>query len=96
MKDLFYSVKDKRLFFIAGYTDNSSCVSDILKVLNENTEKFIKKCNLPQNSVVYTDYVTQSRHYKSMRYFWVNDIETPPKDAYALGDDWTMMKWINN
>lgn len=34
--------------------------------------------------------------YKSMRYFWVDNIETPPTDAFVLGEDWTMDKWISN
>lgn len=96
MEDLFYSVSEKKLFWIAGYTDNSYNVKEIVSTLTNNRNYFIKNCKLTENTVVRTDYITQSSRYKSMRYFWVDNIETPPKDAFELGDDWTMDKWISN
>ncbi len=96
MKDLFYSISEKSLFWIAGYTDNSCNVREIVSVLENNRRHFVSNCKLPKNALVNTDYITSSSRYKSMRYFWINDIETPPKDAFVLGEDWTMHKWITN
>jgi len=96
MKDLFYSQTEQRLFWIAGYTDNSSLVTSIVLTLESCRNYFIKQCKLPQNAFIKTDYCTSSMRYKSMRYFWVDNIETPPEDAFVLGDDWTMDKWIKN
>ena len=96
MKDLFYSVSEKKLFWIAGYTDNSHNVKEIVSTLTNNRNHFIRICKLPENSVVNTDYITKSSRYKSMRFFWVDNVETPPEDAFELGNDWTMHKWISN
>jgi hypothetical protein len=98
MKDLFYSNSEKKLFWIAGYnaSDNSTSVKEIISVLKNNAEYFIRNCKLPSKALINTDYITNSSRYKNMRYFWVNDIENPPLDAFVLGSDWTMQKWINN
>ncbi|MBK7362627.1 MAG: hypothetical protein IPJ01_10065 [Micavibrio sp.] len=96
MEDLFYSTSEKKLFWIAGYTDNSYNVKEIVSTLTNNRNHFIKTCKLPEKSLVRTDYITKSSRYKSMRYFWVDNIKTPPKNAFELGDDWTMDKWISN
>jgi hypothetical protein len=96
MEDLFYSLSEKKLFWVAGYTDNSYGVKEIISVLENNRNYFIKSCKLPTNALVKTDYITVSRRYKSIRYFWVDDVETPPKEAFILNDDWTMHKWISN
>jgi len=100
MKELFYSPLDKNLFWIAGYTDNSYCVKNIISTLENNRNYFLKQTDLPKNTQVNTDYITNSRRYKSMRYFWVKDIEPEnvPKEAFILTaeNDWTMYKWITN
>jgi len=98
MKDLFYSQTEKRLFWIAGYTDNSYNVKEIISVLQNNTNFLLTQTKFPKNTIVYTDYITSSRRYKSMRYFWINDVEAEkaPKEAFLLNDDWTMYKWIEN
>lgn len=100
MKDLFYSTKEKKLFYIAGYTDNSYNVKEIVSVLENQRKYFLKQVGLPEKStIVNTDYITNSRRYKSMRYFWINDVEPSqaPKEAFVLNDDyWTMQKWIES
>jgi len=98
MKDLFYSPTEKRLFWIAGYTDNSYCVKSIVSTLQNNTKFFLKQVNLPEKTQVNTDYITKSRRYKSMRYFWINELEPDrvPKEAFLLNEDWTMGSWIDN
>lgn len=100
MKDLFYSPLDKKLFWIAGYTDNSYNVKEIISVLQNNLNFFLKQVKFPQNTQVNTEYITKSRRYKSMRYFWINDVEIEkvPKEAFILTaeNDWSMYKWIEN
>lgn len=61
MEDLFYSVSEKKLFWIAGYTDNSYNVKEIVSVLTNNRNHFIKNCKLAENTLVQTDYITSSR-----------------------------------
>ena len=96
IEDLFYSSSEKKLFWVAGYTDNHYDVEKTVSMLTNNRNHFIKACNLPKNSQVATDYITKSSRYKSMRYFWIDNVENPPKDAFVLGKDWTMHGWITN
>lgn len=98
MKDLFYSTKEKKLFYIAGYTDQSYAVHNIIKMLREQKKQFLKITAFRLNKHVNTDYITKSSRYKSMRYFWINNVEPDkvPKEAFILNDDWTMQKWIEN
>lgn len=90
MKDLFYSPTEKTLFWIAGYTDNSNHVKDIVSMLNNNYNYFFKLCNNPQ---IRTDIINNSIRYKYCRYFWAT-VEKPPEEAFEIGEDWTMDKWI--
>ncbi len=98
MTDLFYSPTDKRLFWVAGYTDNSYNVREIITVLESNMNFFLKEVKFAKNTKVKTDYITKSRRYKSMRYFYIENVELKdvPKDAFLLGEDWDMIKWIEN
>lgn len=99
MKELFYSQVDKRLFYIAGYTDNSYNVKEIIGVLENNRKYFLKQIGFPENTIVNTEFILKSSRYKSMRYFWINDVEKDkvPSEAFLLEDDyWTMTKWIEN
>lgn len=98
MKELFYSGKEKILFYIAGYTDNSFNVKEIISVLENNRNYFLTQVEMSKNTVVRTEFIINSRRYKSMRYFWINDVEPDkiPKEAFILNDDWTMQKWIEN
>jgi hypothetical protein len=49
---------------------------------------------------VNTTYVDKSRRYKSMRVFYVKNVEDSivPKEAFRLGTEngWTMWKWLEN
>ncbi len=98
MKELFYSPSDKKLFYIAGYTDNSYCVKTIIASLSSQTKYFLKFVGFPDNTIVRTDYITKSSRYKSMRYFWINDVDSEeiPEEAFVLNEDWDMYKWIEN
>ena len=94
---LFYSKKEKILFYVAGYTDNSNKVTDIIEMLNEGSKRVT---DLVQADVkeAKTFMVEQSRRYKHMRVFYLENIEARevPKDAYQFGKDWTMSKWLQD
>lgn len=45
---------------------------------------------------VRTFYITKSSKYKNMRVFYVVDPAVIHKDAYHLGPDWDMWKWLEN
>jgi len=96
MENLFYSENEKIAFYIAGYTDNSLLVEDIISMLTKHTEKFSEKvCVDPK--VVKTDYIVNSSRYKEMRVFYA-EVEKKPKDAFVLTSKqgWTMHKWLHN
>lgn len=93
---LFYSKKESILFFIAGYPDSSNNVKGIIEELKNGRNYFIRLCGLTQSAQVETEIVTSSRRYKHMRMFYIKDCKTAPKDAFQIGDDWTMDKWVNS
>lgn len=99
MKELFYSEKDKMLFFIAGYTDNSQVVVEHVKMLEENATKLAKVAKVPVKKV-RTDFITKSTRYKMMRVFFIREYpkRQVPKDAFILDkkNDWDMWKWLTN
>lgn len=91
--DLFYSGSDKKLFYVAGYTDNSYGVDNIIKMLRENKNEFIK---LGGRGKIDTTYITKSRRYKNMRIFFCTT-EKAPKSAYHItGSGWDMWKWLSD
>ena len=93
--DLFYSVEEKTLFYVAGYTDNSNKISEIRKTM-DNGEKIIRNLVGSKTLEVNTRYIDKSSRYKYMRVFYATT-NVVPKDAFVLdGVDWTMMKWLNN
>lgn len=97
MEELFYSQKDKRLFYIAGYSDNSYKVEEIISTLQRQRDYFLEEINFPKNTIVQTERIIESSIYKGMRYYWINDVKVKdvPKKAFRLGKDyWTMDKWI--
>jgi len=92
--DLFYSLKEKKMFYVAGYVDNSSKVSECIKVLEEG-EKNIKKLIGTNKCEVSSRYIEKSSRYKSMRVFYVDTRIIPP-NAFVLNADWDMWKWLTN
>lgn len=96
MKDLFYSNEEKILFYIAGYTQDHhlSNVVEMTTDLMNNAIKFANEvgCDLSQ---VKTTFIEKSSRYKYMRVFYINSDE-PKLDAFELGGDWTMWKWLEN
>jgi hypothetical protein len=111
-KELLYTEKDKKLFLIVGY-DNPMGADDLIKTLENGKKKLLSTLGKKvKKTKVYTDMITQSRRYKSMRVFFM-DVEPKdvPKEAYfieikkeydgkKIGLDspyqWDMNKWLND
>lgn len=92
MKDLFYSVKDKKLFWVAGYA-NEINVKSLISTLTNNYNYFYKICKVKE---INTDVLRKSRKYKDMRVYWC-DTETIPEEAFVIKNDyWDMWKWLEN
>lgn len=95
LKNLFYSKKEAILFHVAGYTDNSESVSDIVEMLMFHSKALSVLDKNYQLEDVKTFYVTKSSRYKNMRVFYLKT-SIVPKGTFELDGDWTMMKWIEN
>jgi hypothetical protein len=99
-KDLFYSVHEKILFLVAGYTDNTDNVKSIISML-ENNMKHMQR--ISGVKIINTTFVQSSRRYKYMRVFYCTT-DNPPEDAFRIGDNckeddpnkWTMHKWLHD
>lgn len=91
--DLFYTSKDKCLFWVAGYTEdgNTDLLTKKIPLLLKNAEKFRKVagCELDE---VGTFYVDDSSKFKFMRVFYV-ETDVPPSMA-ARDDNYTMKKFL--
>lgn len=110
MENLFYSYTEKTLFWVAGYTDNSNKIDEIVKMLEEKKQEFIKAGG---EGDICTYSIEQSRRYKLMRVFYCTT-DKIPENAFILGkpkteeeweklgipehhrDPWTMNKWLHN
>ena len=96
-QELFYSGDEKILFWVAGYTDNSQHVNDIISVLTNLRDHFKR---IGGKGTVKTDVINESRRYKHMRVFWCENIEDKdvPSDAFRITGDngWTMWKWLRD
>ena len=95
--ELFYSGDEKILFWVAGYTDNTQHVNTILENLKNLRDHFVR---LGGKGAIKTDFITESRRYKYMRYFWCEDMEEKdvPEDAFRItgANGWTMRKWLTD
>lgn len=100
MENLFYSKKEKILFWIAGYTADGSTgrVLEKIRHLKDYAEQFAATSPEVRIDAVNTDYIQKSSRYKYMRVFWADGIESPPADAFIIGDgsDWTMNSWLSD
>jgi hypothetical protein len=100
-RDLFYSVHEKILFLVAGYTDNTDNVKSIVSML-ENNAKHMQRISGGIKEI-NTTYIEKSRRYKYMRVFYCKT-DNPPENAFRIGDTckeddpnkWTMMKWLTD
>lgn len=96
MKDLFYSENENIIFHVDGYSemDNTSNVKTQISVLQNNYNHFSK---LFKTKEIKTRYITKSSRYKYMRVFFATmEPKDVPSEAFRLGKDWTMDKWLTN
>ncbi len=83
MEGLFYSVQDKKLFFIPNYyTHGTGTLENLRKNLSDG-ESVLRQ--FVATGEIYCDEIKQSRRYKHMWYFSV-DCETAPKEAFVIGE----------
>lgn len=96
MDNLFYSPAEKILFWVAGYTDNSDNVKEIIKMLAEKSLFFAKATRIFTKDV-NTRVVLESSRYRDMRVFYAK-CDNPPADAFQINtaNGWTMTKWLEN
>lgn len=97
MEHLFYSHDEKITFWVAGYTDNSLQVDDIIEMLIKFKAEFIELCG-EEPKEIRSEVITTSRRYKLMRVFWAK-MDTVPDGAFVIGEGenkWTMHQWITN
>jgi hypothetical protein len=96
MTETFYSSKDGYLFLIAGYTAdlNTFSVEAIIKSLSDHATRFAQWSGV-HPSQVQTYKIQKNSRYENMRVFYAKST-TPPEDAYQLGPDWEMTKWIHD
>lgn len=90
---LYYSSKEKILFYIPNYYTNGT---GLLNGLIENLKagEAILRQFEPTMSI-YCREITKSSRYKYMWYFKVF-LDTCPEEAFELGKDWTFNSWIEN
>ena len=93
MKNLYYSEKEKILFYIIGYTDNSNNVQEIVRMLTDGADKLAKLISV-ERSAINTSFITQSNRYANMRVFYVKT-NIIPVNAFMFGNDWTMKTWLS-
>lgn len=99
MKEFFYSPVEKILFYIPDYyLDSNSSVNAFVESLTINADKLVKSLESLSGKLkeVKSAFIEESRRYKRMRVFWIENIETPPQEAFVLNEEWTMWKWLNN
>jgi hypothetical protein len=96
--NLYYSTEEKILFWVAGYTDNYHEVDEIKQMLDECVKEFETVIPRGVKFPIKTDYITESRRYKNMRYFYVSisDENFVPRRAFELDKSWTMYSWLHD
>jgi hypothetical protein len=92
--DLFYSINEQLLFWVAGYTDNTDNVVDLTTIYLERARAL---ADLTKSDIknIGTREINTSRRYKRMRVFYIKTIIIP-ENAFSLGKDWDMWKWLEN
>ena len=95
MKNLHYTLKDKMLFWVAGYTadENTGLVTQKVKHLLGDAQTFADKvgCKIED---VQTLFNTQPPQYQYMRVFYIKSDGHP--DAFVWNGEWTMDKVLTS
>lgn len=94
MEGLFYSTKEKKLFYIPPYYCHGTGELENLRKNLTDCESVLRKYQ--KEGDIYCDLINVSRRYKSNWYFFSINCENPPKEAFQLGDNWTMFQWIRD
>ncbi|TSD03413.1 MAG: hypothetical protein Athens071416_94 [Parcubacteria group bacterium Athens0714_16] len=96
MKNLFYSLSEKILFWVVGYTDNSPYVKEIVDMLNSNAKKLAELVSADEKDVC-TVVIEKSRRYKNMRVFYIKTLIIPLREgAWTIPEDTTMHKYLSD
>jgi hypothetical protein len=103
MKNLFYSPSENILFWIAGYVAQPDNVHQFIIEITDPANEFADYAQVPFKSIK-SMYITESRKYKYMRVYWVEDqtikVEDVDKfihngkEVFNIGTGWTMRKWL--
>ena len=88
MNNLFYSVSESILFWIAGY------VSDDAQSIIDAADKFSAIAKVSKSEIYIKD-VLDSRKYKNMKVFFSTIEGTPPKEAF-ITSNYSMDEWLTN
>jgi len=93
IEGLFYSTVEKKLFYIPTYyTHGTGMLKNLIKNLEEGRKVLRQFAPIGD---IYCDEIRKSSRYKSAWYFSVKT-GVCPEEAFQLGEDWTMFKWIEN
>lgn len=99
MSNLFYSPSEKIAFYIPDYYPDTLLVNKQIEMLTKETIKFEVMLLKTDNIIVDTNKICSreieiSSRYKRMRVWWLGEINVCPLNAFEIGNDWTMDKWI--
>lgn len=93
MENLFYSEKEKFLFYIAKNTNISQNVEEIIKMLTTGANILAELISV-ERKAISTYFVTNSRRYKYMRVFYVKT-DVVPEGASKTSDGLGMHEWVD-
>lgn len=94
MKNLFYSKKEKCVFYIPNYYVNGTSYTDnLIDNLKKEVENLIK-IGAERHKIISYE-IRNSRRYKEMWVFYYFT-DSIPKDAFEIGNNWTRDTWISN
>ena len=91
---LFFSEKDRYLFWISGIIKNTNNVEEIIREIKAGCKEFSKIADVSKESVC-TIVVTESTQYKNMRVFYVKTLEVPEEATRLSAKTWTMTKFLS-
>lgn len=93
MKNLFYSKSEKIAFWVSNYGCSSSKVSEVVEWLKEKGGLAANAFGVELDAVRWYE-ITVSRRYKNMHVFYA-ETDVVPENAFELGEEWTMEKWLS-
>jgi len=94
MKNVFYSQSERISFWVSGYGCSSSKVSEVVEWLKEKGGLASKSFGVELDAVRWYE-ITVSRRYKNMHVLYA-ETDIVPENAFEIGEEWTMDKWLSN